>query len=149
MVHVEASIEVNATRENVYGLWTRFEDLPRFMTGIDEVWPVTNRRLRVLGKVAGKPRRWSVQVMEDMPYERIAWQSVDGIPIAGTIHFTDSGQNKTRVLLRLDVDPTTWMGKAGANLGLLKYRMNTDLRRFKEYMETPGRMEPKRNELAH
>lgn len=149
MVHVEASIEVNGTRENVYGLWARFEDLPRFMTGIDEVWPVTNRRLRVLGKVAGKTRRWSVQVVEEAPYERIVWQSVDGLAIAGSIRFADVGQNKTRVLLQIDVDPATWMGKAGANMGLLKYRLNTDLRRFKDYMETPSMPVPKRTVLAH
>ncbi|MBW3581615.1 MAG: SRPBCC family protein [Euryarchaeota archaeon] len=135
MEKVESSIEVDAPRRQVYEAWTRFEEWPTYMEGIESAEQVTDRRVRFKGEVGGKEREWSAQITEQVPDERISWRSVEGAENNGTLTFSESGDGGTRIDLRLEFDPETWTEKAGAAVGILDARIKGDLKRFKERVE--------------
>ncbi|MGH7872965.1 MAG: hypothetical protein ACREQO_12190 [Candidatus Binatia bacterium] len=47
-------------------------------------------------------------------------------------------EDLTRVTLRIDYDPETFLEEAGDKLGIVSTRVQGDLRRFKEFIETRG-----------
>ena len=60
--HVERSIEVAVPVRTAYDQWTRFEEFPRFMSGVEEVRQVGDALTHVgqvvmLRRLAGKPVR--------------------------------------------------------------------------------------------
>jgi uncharacterized membrane protein len=57
------------------------------MEGIEEVRQEGDKRLFWKAKIGGKVKQWEAEIAEQVPDERIAWQSVDGSPNAGTIIF--------------------------------------------------------------
>jgi uncharacterized membrane protein len=57
MSTIERSIEVEAPLRIVYNQWTEFEEFPRFMEGVREVWQLADRRR--LGASRSRRRRRS------------------------------------------------------------------------------------------
>jgi uncharacterized membrane protein len=85
------SIEVNAPLRAVYNQWTQFEELPRFMDGIEEVRQEGVKRLFWRATVGGKVKEWEAEITYRVPDEMIAWRSVDGSLHSGTVTFQDRG----------------------------------------------------------
>ena len=85
------SIEINAPVQEVYYLWTRFEEFPRFMEGVEDVRRHGPNRLFWKAKIGGKEKQWEAEITEQLPNQKIAWQSVDGTPNAGSGHFCGIG----------------------------------------------------------
>ena len=91
------SIEVNAPLKTIYNQWTQFEELPHFMEGVEEVRQEGKNRLFWKAKIAGKVKEWEAQITNQVPDQRIAWESIDGSPNSGTITFDELGEDLTRV----------------------------------------------------
>jgi uncharacterized membrane protein len=71
------SIEVNAPLRAVYNQWTQFEEFPRFMEGVEGVRQEGEKRLFWKAKIAGRVKDWEAEITNQVPDQRIAWQSVD------------------------------------------------------------------------
>lgn len=132
---VEESVEVDAPIAAVYAQWTRFEDFPKFMEGIDEVTQTSDRRLRWRASIAGQEREWDADVTEQHPEERVAWASTSGKTNAGVVTFHKLDETKTRVMLQLDVEVEGVVEKVGDAVGAIDRRARGDLQRFKELVE--------------
>ena len=138
MPTIEKSIQVNVPLTAAYNQWTQFEEFPMFMEGITEVSQIDDTHLHWCADVGGKRKEWDAEIVEQLPDERIAWRSVSGARNAGvvTFHYIDS--DTTRIMLQMDYDPEGFMETAGDALGVLSHRVEGDLERFKDFLESRG-----------
>ena len=139
MPTIEKSIQVNVPLSVAYNQWTQFEEFPLFMEGVTEVTQLDETRLHWVADVAGKRKEWDAEIVEQVPDERIAWRSLDGAPNAGVVTFHYIDPNTTRIMLQMDYDPQGLVETAGDALGVLSHRVNGDLERFKDFLESSGR----------
>ena len=138
MASVEQSIEVNLPVRTVYNQWTQFEEFPRFMEGVEEVRQVDDTHLHWKADIAGQDREWDAEITEQQPDERVAWKSTGGAQHAGVVTFHRIGDEQSRVMLQLDVEPEGLTEQVGDKLGFVKRRVKGDLERFKELIESRG-----------
>jgi uncharacterized membrane protein len=138
MEHVEKSIEVEAPLSAVYNQWTQFEDFPRFMEGVEEVRQVDDKRLSWKAEIGGKLVEWEAEIFEQIPDRRIAWRSVTGAMNSGMVNFERLDSNRTRVSLKINYKPAGAMERIGSALGVISQRVEGDLERFKEFIESRG-----------
>jgi uncharacterized membrane protein len=135
---VEHSIDVDVPVRVAYDQWTQFETFPKFMEGVERVVQKDDKTLEWHANVAGQDKRWTAEIVEQTPDQRIAWRSTSGATNAGVVSFTSNGQNSTRVTLQLEADPEGPVENVGDALGFLDRRVKGDLDRFKEFVEGRG-----------
>lgn len=142
-IDVTQTITVRRPRQEVYGFWHNFENLPRFMAHLESVQVLDNNRSRWKAKApAGMTVEWEAELVEDRPNELIAWRSLPDaeVPNSGRVRFQDAPGNRgTEVHVELRYQPPG--GKIGALIAKLfgeepKQQVKGDLRRFKQVMET-------------
>jgi uncharacterized membrane protein len=139
MSTIEKSIEVHVPVSTAYNQWTQFEDFPLFMEGITEVRQLDDTHLHWCAEVAGKRKEWDAEISEQKPDERIAWHSVSGAPNAGVVTFHRISDDTTRIMLQMDYDPEGIAENVGDAVGVLSHRVQADLERFKDFIESSGR----------
>jgi uncharacterized membrane protein len=142
-IHVTQAITINRPRNEVYGFWHSFENLPRFMAHLQSVDVLGANRSRWKARApAGATVEWEAETLEDRANELIAWRSLENaaVPNSGSVRFRDAPGNRgTEVLVELRYDPPG--GKLGALVAKLfgeepEQQVKGDLRRFKQVMET-------------
>ncbi len=138
MSTITKSVEVNVPVRTAYNQWTQFEEFPRFMDGVQEVRQIDDRRLHWKATIAGKTEEWDAVISEQIPDERVAWHNTSGAQNAGVVTFHYLDPNTSRVTLQMDVEPQGVMESVGDTLGFVARRVEGDLDRFKEYIESRG-----------
>ena len=138
MKTIEKTIEVDQPVKTVYGLWTQFENFPRFMSGIKEVRQLDAKHLHWKAEIGGKTKEWDAEISEQVPDQRIAWRSTSGAENSGTMHFIALSPTKTRIILYLSYGPQGLVERMGNNLGVVSARVSSDLNRFKKFTEAQG-----------
>ena len=83
-------------------------------------------------------REFETEITEQIPDKRIAWRTRGGTYNAGVITFHFLNQQTTRLMLQMEYEPEGMVEKAGDLLGIAKRRVQGDLERFKEMVETRG-----------
>ena len=89
-VHVRKSITINRPAEELYRFWRDFDNLPRFMTHLEEIRKLDDKRSHWKAKgPVGFTFEWDAEITEDRPNERLAWASVPGSSVhnAGSVTF--------------------------------------------------------------
>jgi uncharacterized membrane protein len=135
---IEKSIDIEVRVRTAYNQWTQFEELPRFMEGVQHVRQLDDRRLRWRAEVDGKQLEWDAEITEQIPDKRIAWRSTSGARNAGVVTFHGLSKNRCRVMLQVDYDPKGVAENAGDGLGVMRVRTEGDLERFKSFIEARG-----------
>ena len=138
MAHVEKSITVNVPLRTAYSQWTQFREFPRFMEGVEEVRQLGDKRLHWRATIAGKEEEWDAEIIEQTPDRAVAWRSISGAPNGGTVTFQPAGADSTAILLRLEYEPQGLVENVGDALGIVSRRVEGDLQRFKEFIESRG-----------
>jgi uncharacterized membrane protein len=138
MSTIEKSIEVNVPVRTAYNQWTQFESFPKFMEGVKEVRQLDDKRLHWKAQIAGKEKEWDAEITEQTPDKHIAWRSRAGAPNGGVITFHQISPTTTKLMLQLEYDPETFVEKAGDAVGIVSMRVEGDLQRFKDFMESRG-----------
>lgn len=106
MVGLTAAVTVTSPRAAAYGQWRELEGLPAFMAHLDEVTQTGPRTSHWRAAAPfGRTVEWDARITEDLPGERIAWQSVEGSKVRseGEVRFTPApgGQDtEVHVMLR-------------------------------------------------
>jgi uncharacterized membrane protein len=116
---IERTVEISAPLEAVYDAFARFEDLPEFVTGVQDVRLTDETHLR-LRFGDGRPDA-AAEITEQRPFERVAWHA----PISGSVTFERLDPTCTRVTVSLHGD-----GNGGS--------LRDDLDRFKAVVESRG-----------
>ncbi|MFK3737057.1 SRPBCC family protein [Massilia sp. TN1-12] len=137
---VEQSIRIDAAPEDVYDLWTDYENFPRFMSHVVEVRDLGRRRSHwVVKGPGGTEFAWNSVVTEQSRPHRLAWRSEPGaeIPQNGSVQF-EPQDGGTLVTVRMSYVPPA--GALGRGLAALlgadpQARMQDDLRRMKSFIE--------------
>ncbi|MGE5596247.1 MAG: SRPBCC family protein [Hyphomicrobiales bacterium] len=138
MASSSKSIDIELPVRTVYNQWTQFEEFPNFMQGVKEVRQLDDRRLLWHAEVGGKDQEWEAEITEQTPDERIAWHSTSGSGNAGVVNFHYLSPQLTRVTLMMDYDPEGFTEKVGDKLGFVNRRVEGDLERFKQFIESRG-----------
>ncbi len=138
MASVVKSIDVNLPVRTAYNQWTQFEEFPRFMEGVKEVRQLDDKHLHWRAEIGGKEEEWDAEITEQIPDERVAWTSTTGARNAGVVTFHYIDDNTTRVTLQLDYEPEGLVENIGSMVGAVDRRVEVDLKRFKEFIESRG-----------
>jgi uncharacterized protein (TIGR02271 family) len=138
MSSIEKSIDVNVPLHTAYNQWTQFESFPQFMEGVEEVRQMDDKRLHWRAQIGGKQKEWDAEIVEQEPDRRVAWRSLDGAPNDGIVTFQPIDANTTRVTLALDYAPEGFIENVGDALGFVSGRIQGDLNRFKQFIESRG-----------
>jgi uncharacterized membrane protein len=142
-IRVERSTTINRPAAELYRFWRNFENLPRFMSHLEEVRILDNGRSHWVAKApAGTSVEWDAEVYNEHENELIAWRTLEGADVAsaGSVHFDEApGGRGTVVRVLLRYDPPG--GRLGAFVARLfgenpDQQISEDLRRFKQLMET-------------
>ena len=137
MSQVQESVDVEVPIGMAYNQWTQFETFPEFMSGVESVTQLDDTHNHWVTKVGGVQREFDTEITEQHPDERIAWHSIGGdVRQAGVVTFHRIEDQRTRVMIQIDWEPTGVVEKAGAVLGLDDHQVKADGQRFKTYVET-------------
>jgi uncharacterized membrane protein len=139
MSTIEKSIEVNVPVRTAYNQWTQFEEFPRFMEGVKEVNQLDDTHLHWKAAIAGQEKEWDAEITEQTPDQRIAWTSRGGAINGGVVTFHRLSDARSKVMLQLEYAPQGVAENVGDALGVVSLRVQGDLQRFKEFIETRGR----------
>lgn len=138
---VEGSIEVEAPVETVYGYWETLENLPQFMSNVEEVTTTgpDTTHWKVKGPL-GRTLEWEAQTTQKERNSAIAWNSTQGeVETSGQVRFIEAGQHgRTRVEVQMNYsDPPG--GKVGEVASRVvanpKLQLEQDLRNLKAILE--------------
>ena len=139
MSTVEESIEVAVPVTAAYNQWTQFESFPEFMSGVERIEQVDDTTTHWVTQVDGVRREFDAKITEQTPDQRVAWTSVDGPTHAGVVTFHRLADDRTKVMVQMDVEPEGVVETVGDKLGVVKRQVEGDLERFKEFIEGRGR----------
>ncbi|MDE0802459.1 MAG: SRPBCC family protein [Acidimicrobiales bacterium] len=137
MTHHE--IEIDLPVRTVYDQWTQFEDFPLFMKHIVDVEQVDDTTVLWSAKISGISREWKAEITEQTPDQRVAWTSTDGTKHAGVVTFHPLSDDKTRLVLQMDVDSQGFLEKVADWGGYITDRTKKDLDAFKDFIESRGK----------
>ncbi len=137
---LEGSIEIEAPVKQVYEYWETLENLPNFMSNVEEVRSTGDDRTHwsIKGPF-GVSVEFDARTTQNDSNEALAWTTEDGdVQNSGQVRFKELGDEKTRVEVELDwTDPPG--GKVGEVVsGLVagpKSILEQDLQNFKDIME--------------
>jgi uncharacterized membrane protein len=135
---IEKSIEVDVPVSVAYNQWTQFEDFPAFMEGVENIEQLDDTRLRWHVSIGGVDRTFEARIEEQDPDRRISWRATEGEQQAGTVSFEPVDASRTRVHLEMSYDPQNLLEKAGDALNIIDRRVESDLERFKSFIEERG-----------
>jgi uncharacterized membrane protein len=108
------------------------------MEGVEEVRQLDDTHLHWRAKVSGKETEWDAIITEQIPDERVAWTSTSGQPNGGVVTFHRLGDDLTRVTVQMEWQPQGVVENVGSALGFDDRRIQGDLERFKEFIESRG-----------
>jgi|GEM_PF-621223 len=139
MARIQQSIEVGVPVHVAYNQLTQFEDYPRFMQDVDLVEQIDDTHLHWAAHTPARSVEWNAEIVEQHPDRCIAWRN-DGGPIqGGRVEVEQTGSDRTRVTLAMDCDPLQLAPVQDGNADTeVARRMEQDLARFKQYVETRG-----------
>ena len=112
------SIEVNAPLRAVYNQWAQFKEFPRFMEGIEQVRQEAEKRLFWKARIGGKVKEWEAEITNQVPDQRVAWESVDGSPNSGTVIFQPVSSDRTKITATVEYEPEGLLEQTGDALGI-------------------------------
>lgn len=142
-VHLEGTVNIDRPAEEIYKFWRGFSQLPKVMTFLDRIEDRGDRLTHWVVKAPmGATVEWDSKVVDDLPNQRIAWQSVEGSEIRtwGDVRFENNARSKgTKVIVNLNFEPPgSAAGAAVAQFlgGLEKAVLNKNLRNLKAFLET-------------
>jgi uncharacterized membrane protein len=138
MSSITKSIDVNVPVRTAYNQWTQFESFPQFMEGVEEVRQLDDTHLHWRASIGGKEAEWDAVITEQIPDERVAWRNTTGKTNAGVVTFHRLGDDQTKVTVQMEYEPEGVVENVGDKLGFDDRRVQGDLERFKEFIESRG-----------
>jgi uncharacterized membrane protein len=96
-VHIRESININAPAEEIYRFWRQLDQLPEVMPHLAKVEQLDTKRSRWTAKAFDQvPVTWEAEIINEQPFELIAWQTLPGqaIQTAGSVTFVPSATTR-------------------------------------------------------
>jgi len=113
-----ASVVVNAPVNQVYAMFSHFNDFPKFMSFVKEVTYYDDQRSHWVAEVAGR-HEWDAVNDNWIPDQQIGWRSTSGVENFGKVTFQPTSSNQTQVDVFINYNPPAGvLGDIGENLGV-------------------------------
>jgi uncharacterized membrane protein len=135
MERIERSVEVDVPVRTAYDRWTRFEEFPRFMKGVERVDQLDDNTLHWIVEIGGVRKEWDAKIVRQEPDREIRWVGFGQPDNEGAVTFEPSGSERTRVTVSMGFEPEGLVEKAGDALGIVAARVEGDVQRFKDMIE--------------
>lgn len=132
---IQEYIDVSVPADFAYEQWRRFEDLSDVFKGVEWVQQESKKKLQWTAKIGPVKRRWSSEIKEERPGERIEWASTGGAKNAGVVAFHPLEDNLTRIMIQMEYHPRGFVENVGNLLRIQRRRVRRDLRLFKHHVE--------------
>jgi len=112
--HIIESIDVGVPVWLAYNQWTQFKDFPSFMKKVEEVGQDEAEKLTWKAQVFWSHRNWESTIVEQVPDERIVWQSKGNKgSVDGAVSFHELTPDLTRILVVLEYHPQGLVERTG------------------------------------
>jgi uncharacterized membrane protein len=138
METIKATIDVQVPVSTAYNQWTQFEQFPKFMEGVESVTQTDDAHLSWAANIGGARREWQAEIVEQVPDEKIAWRATSGNGPNGLVQFEPLGPDSALVTVEMSYEPEGLMEQLGAKVGLDSRQVASDLKEFKQLVETMG-----------
>lgn len=153
MSTVQQAIEVSAPLHMVYERFANFDSYPQFMTGVEQITPVSHTTAHMVMDLDGQRREFDAEITECRTDERVVWQATDGPMMAEVIMLRPVDGNRTHIIAQLEADVQALMPGDSHAQEALNRRLKADLASFKRYIErdtvpTPAAMPATRSMRA-
>ncbi|HEY8526910.1 MAG TPA: SRPBCC family protein [Acidimicrobiales bacterium] len=135
---IKEGIDVGVPLTTAYNQWTQFADMPRIMKGPQSVDHEADDETRWVAKIGPSRRRWTAKILEQVPDERIVWESTDGTENRGAVTFHRLDGTLTRVHVEMEYFPNGFVEKVGNVFLAARRRVRKDLRLYKHFLELNG-----------
>jgi uncharacterized membrane protein len=132
---ITKAIEVEIPIATAYEEWTRFEDLTRFLPGVTEIRRAGERRLHWRANVAGIERTWELEIVEQVPEQRVAWRTLSGPSTWGSLAFERLSPSDCLLAVEMHYDPQGFLEIVTDYLGIAGRWVARSLERFKRIAE--------------
>lgn len=142
---VESSVVVEAPVQQVYGYWQTLENLPNFMSNVEDITATGPGRTHwTIKGPFGAQVEFDAETTQDTENEEISWSTIGGdVESSGQVKFHDLGDERSRIEVSMDYGDMPG-GQAGEVVSRFvanpQIMMDQDLQNFKEIME--GRATP-------
>jgi uncharacterized membrane protein len=141
-VHIETSIAIDKSPEELYAFWRDFTNLPVFMMNLESVTLLDATRSHwIANGPLGTRVEWDAEIYNDKENELIAWRSLENADVinAGSVRF-QAGPKGHGTFVRVTVNYNPPAGAVGTSLAKLLgaeplQLIKEDLRRLKQIME--------------
>lgn len=140
-IHVRESVMIRRPVEEVYAFWRDFDNLSRFLSHVERIDEIDERRSHWVVRGPGNMRfEWDAEIISDDRDELLSWKSI-GTPdvvSAGSVVFRAIGSEQTQVSVHFQYAPPG--GKIGRGLAALfgqdpNAQVHEDLQRLKQLLE--------------
>ncbi len=142
-IEIERAVTVYKPAAELYNYWRKLENLPNFMQHLQKVEERGEKQSHWEARLAGGlPVSWDAEIIEEKPYERIAWQTLPDAQVQqhGEVTFkSTSDERETIVKVNIKYTPPGGIiGETFAQLlnGITAQQVKDDISRFKSLMET-------------
>lgn len=140
LIQLRKSIQIYAPVDEVYQLWSKFENFSRFMANIDSIEDLGDGRSHwVVKGPAGSKVEFDARLTDNVPNERVAWETLPDSTVQhrGSVNFRETDRG-TQVNVNMVYNPPA--GVAGHAVAKLfgkdpKTEMDADLQRLKNLLE--------------
>jgi uncharacterized membrane protein len=137
---IESSVEIEAPVEKVYDYWKTLENLPQFMTNVEEIRPTGPDTTHwVVKGPLGAKLEFDAKTTQNRPNEAIGWNSENGqVQTSGQVRFQKVDAERTRVEVQMN-----YWDAPGGKVGEVASRIvanpelmvQQDLRNLKDILE--------------
>ena len=127
--------DIAAPIDDVYEAWTKFDQFPVFMHRVLNVEQKGRDKISWQEKIWFSKREWEGRVTEKRKNDRIVWKTTSGMNHKGIVSFHKLAPNLTRVMITMEFEPNGMMEKMASGLRFVKRAVQSDLARFKAYVE--------------
>ncbi len=137
LTNIVETIDVGVPVTVAYNQWTQFEDFPSFMKKVEDVSQESDTELTWKAQVFLSHRTWKATVVEQVPDERIVWES-EGPKgrVDGAVTFHEAAPGLTRILLVLEYRPQGVFEKTGNLWRAQGRRARLELKHFRRHVMT-------------
>jgi uncharacterized membrane protein len=134
ILRLQSSIQIGRPVNEVFNVWHRLQELPRFSHVIKEV-QVSGMRSHWRVAIDGRQFQWDAELIQVVPNEALGWKSISGPKHSGRISFSPL-LNETMVHITMNYAPRMRLFSRALTIGEhLQQIIERVLRDFKAAME--------------
>jgi uncharacterized membrane protein len=132
---VQRWTDVAVPVDQAYEAWTKFDQFPKFMHRVLSVEQKGEDVISWQEKIWFSKRQWEGRITERRKNDRIVWKTTRGMSHKGIVSFHELDERLTRVMVEMEFEPNGMIEKMGSGLRFVKRAVQSDLARFKAYVE--------------